>query len=127
MGGGCGNKPAVWIDGGIHAREWISLATVTWMLKELVENSQEGSNSDISTEWTGISYLLTTLMVMSFPELTTGCGGRRGQITEAGCTAWVWTLIETGDFTGTQEDPATTDVRIPTTDQRHSQRSRTGM
>jgi len=45
--GGCGNKPAVWIDGGIHAREWISLATVTWMLKELVENSQEGSNSDI--------------------------------------------------------------------------------
>merc|ERR1712025_1351967 len=117
MGGGCGNKPAVWIDGGIHAREWISLATVTWMLKELVENSQEGSNSD----------LLTTLMVMSFPELTTGCGGRRGQITEAGCTAWVWTLTETGDFTGTQEDPATTDVRIPTTGQRHSQRSRTGM
>jgi len=45
--GGCGNKPAVWIDGGIHAREWISLATVTWMLRELVENSQEGANSDI--------------------------------------------------------------------------------
>merc|ERR1719430_2097006 len=36
--GECGNKPAVWIDGGIHAREWVSPATTTWMLKELVEN-----------------------------------------------------------------------------------------
>ena len=43
--GGCGNKPAVWIDGGIHAREWISPATVTWMLNELVENPE---NADIS-------------------------------------------------------------------------------
>ena len=36
--GECGSKPAVWIDGGIHAREWVSPATVTWMLRELVEN-----------------------------------------------------------------------------------------
>ena len=36
--GECGSKPAVWIDGGIHAREWVSPATTTWMLKELVEN-----------------------------------------------------------------------------------------
>jgi len=45
--GGCGNKPAVWIDGGIHAREWISLATVTWMLRELVENTEGSGNQDI--------------------------------------------------------------------------------
>jgi hypothetical protein len=43
--GGCGNKKAVWIDGGIHAREWISPATVTWMLKELVENPE---NTDLT-------------------------------------------------------------------------------
>ena len=36
--GECGSKPAMWIDGGIHAREWISPAAVTWVLKELVEN-----------------------------------------------------------------------------------------
>jgi len=42
--GGCGNKKAVWIDGGIHAREWISPATVTWMLNELLENPE---NADL--------------------------------------------------------------------------------
>ena len=25
-------------DGGIHAREWITAAAVTWLLQELVEN-----------------------------------------------------------------------------------------
>lgn len=28
---------AIWIDGGIHAREWISPASVTYILNELVE------------------------------------------------------------------------------------------
>ncbi|PNF25142.1 Carboxypeptidase B [Cryptotermes secundus] len=31
-------KPAVWIDGGTHAREWISPAVVMYTLKQLVEN-----------------------------------------------------------------------------------------
>ena len=39
--GGCGYKPAMWIDGGIHAREWITPATVTWMMKELIENDAD--------------------------------------------------------------------------------------
>ncbi|PYZ99327.1 hypothetical protein A6K26_009850 [Gammaproteobacteria bacterium 2W06] len=33
------DKPGIFIDGGIHAREWISPATVTYMLNELVTNS----------------------------------------------------------------------------------------
>jgi len=45
--GGCGNKSAVWIDGGIHAREWIAPATTTWMLMELVENAEESGNLDL--------------------------------------------------------------------------------
>merc|ERR1712226_431986 len=37
---------AVWIDGGIHAREWIAPATATYMLGKLVETF---ANNDTST------------------------------------------------------------------------------
>ena len=33
----CGKKPAMWIDGGIHAREWIAPATVTFIIRKLME------------------------------------------------------------------------------------------
>ncbi|XP_076054215.1 carboxypeptidase B-like [Oratosquilla oratoria] len=36
---GGSNKPAVFVDGGIHAREWISPATVAYMMGKLVEES----------------------------------------------------------------------------------------
>jgi len=49
--GGCGNKPAVWIDGGIHAREWVSPAATTWMLKELVENDADHSDLTEQLDW----------------------------------------------------------------------------
>ncbi|KAK0093767.1 hypothetical protein PV326_012716 [Microctonus aethiopoides] len=35
------NAPAVWIDSGIHAREWISIASVTYIINYLVENSDD--------------------------------------------------------------------------------------
>eukprot|EP00096_Caligus_rogercresseyi_P000121 TRINITY_DN1032_c0_g1_i1.p1 TRINITY_DN1032_c0_g1~~TRINITY_DN1032_c0_g1_i1.p1 ORF type:complete len:314 (-),score=58.90 TRINITY_DN1032_c0_g1_i1:1260-2201(-) len=38
-------KPAIFIEGGIHAREWISPATVTYIINELVDNYDK--NSDI--------------------------------------------------------------------------------
>ena len=38
--GVCGQKPAIWIDGGIHAREWITPAVTTFHMKELVENRE---------------------------------------------------------------------------------------
>jgi murein tripeptide amidase MpaA len=39
------NRRAIWIDGGIHAREWISPAAVIYTLHQLVENYDE--NRDI--------------------------------------------------------------------------------
>jgi len=36
----------LWIDGGIHAREWISPATVTFMIHQLVE-VQDPSDADL--------------------------------------------------------------------------------
>lgn len=36
----------MWIDGGIHAREWITPAVVTFMLKQLVEDL-DAADSDL--------------------------------------------------------------------------------
>jgi len=49
--GECGSKPAVWIDGGIHAREWVSPAATTWMLKELVENDADHPDLLDNADW----------------------------------------------------------------------------
>jgi len=49
--GGCGNKPAMWIDSGIHAREWISPAVGTWMLNELVENNADHPDLLDKLDW----------------------------------------------------------------------------
>jgi len=49
--GGCGNKPAMWIDSGIHAREWISPATGTWMLNEVVENDAAHPDLTENLDW----------------------------------------------------------------------------
>ncbi|CAG0885786.1 unnamed protein product [Cyprideis torosa] len=35
-----GSKPVVWIDAGIHAREWIAPAVATYVIHELVENEK---------------------------------------------------------------------------------------
>ncbi|XP_057375607.1 carboxypeptidase B-like [Daphnia carinata] len=32
-----GTRPAIWIDGGFHAREWISPAVATYIIQQLVE------------------------------------------------------------------------------------------
>jgi len=36
-------KPAIWFDGGIHAREWITTATVIYILGTLLENYNKDS------------------------------------------------------------------------------------
>ena len=44
---GGGTKPAVWIDAGIHAREWISPAAVLYLINQLVENYGARQNKRI--------------------------------------------------------------------------------
>jgi hypothetical protein len=40
-----------WIDGGIHAREWISPATVTYIINELVNNYEQNKEIADAYEW----------------------------------------------------------------------------
>ena len=40
-------KPGIWIDGGIHAREWISPASVEYLVHELVENFELPENKNL--------------------------------------------------------------------------------
>jgi murein tripeptide amidase MpaA len=41
IGNGDANKAAVFIDGGIHAREWVSPASVTYLIHRMVETEGE--------------------------------------------------------------------------------------
>ncbi|EDW82391.2 uncharacterized protein Dwil_GK25779 [Drosophila willistoni] len=38
---GNSSNPGIWIDGGMHAREWISPATVTFMANQLIEGWED--------------------------------------------------------------------------------------
>lgn len=51
------NNKAIWIDGGIHAREWISPASVTYILNDLVENWDEHPKYIRNINW----YILPVL------------------------------------------------------------------
>lgn len=31
-------NPGIWIDGGMHAREWVSPATVTYIANQVIED-----------------------------------------------------------------------------------------
>jgi len=42
-------KPAVFVEGGIHAREWISPATVTYLIRSLVEGSEDVDRDILNT------------------------------------------------------------------------------
>uniref|UniRef100_T1JFH7 Peptidase M14 domain-containing protein n=1 Tax=Strigamia maritima TaxID=126957 RepID=T1JFH7_STRMM len=44
-------KPAVWIDAGIHAREWIAPATAMYIIKKLVINYEENFKLSDGVEW----------------------------------------------------------------------------
>jgi len=41
------NKPAAFIDGGIHAREWVSPAAVTYVIQRMLEGSEFSGLLDI--------------------------------------------------------------------------------
>ena len=48
--GNVGNK-AIFVDGAIHAREWISPAFTTWLINELVVNYANHKDLVDNVDW----------------------------------------------------------------------------
>lgn len=51
MSNGNPRNKAIWVDGGIHAREWISPASVTYILNNLVEEWDDQPNYIKDINW----------------------------------------------------------------------------
>lgn len=62
-----GNK-AIWIDGGIHAREWISPAAVTYILNYLVEEWDDQPDYIKNVNWYAAEFLTSISSEASISE-----------------------------------------------------------
>jgi len=51
----CGDRPVIWMDGGVHGREWISPAAVSYLARELVVMYKATKKMTRMFDW----YLLT--------------------------------------------------------------------
>jgi murein tripeptide amidase MpaA len=49
--GGEGHRPAVLVDGGIHAREWIAPAMALYIIHQLVEHNDTNSDLTDGVDW----------------------------------------------------------------------------
>ena len=49
--GGSGKRPAILIDAGIHAREWIAPTMALYIIQQLVENNTANSNLTGGVDW----------------------------------------------------------------------------
>lgn len=49
--GGNGQRPAVFIEAGIHAREWIAPSVALYLLNQLVENYDSNKDLVDSLDW----------------------------------------------------------------------------
>ena len=89
------NRKGIFIEGGMHAREWIGPATTTYVLNQvLTSEDKEVRTIAESFDW----YFVPTPMVMFILTLPTACGVRLVLLMVK--IALVPTLIVTGVSTG---------------------------
>ncbi|KAJ4438864.1 hypothetical protein ANN_14817, partial [Periplaneta americana] len=74
--GGSGSRPAILIDGGIHAREWIAPAMALYIINQLVENNAANSDLTDAVDW----YILPVLNPDGYEYSFTSGKSFRGRI-----------------------------------------------
>ncbi|XP_071944571.1 carboxypeptidase B-like [Antedon mediterranea] len=62
------DKPIVWLEGGIHSREWVSPATMIYITHELV--SKYGKDTDITTLMDGLHFYIIPVFNVDGYEYT---------------------------------------------------------
>jgi murein tripeptide amidase MpaA len=68
LDGSIGNNPVMLVDGGIHAREWISHMTVAYLIYQLVERSAENLDLLENVDWVIIPVVNPDGYVYSFTD-----------------------------------------------------------
>ena len=72
-------KPVIWLDCGIHAREWVSPPACLHAIHTLVQDSNSvDPRADLLQAFDFTSFLWQTQTATSTAGLTTECGGRTG-------------------------------------------------
>jgi murein tripeptide amidase MpaA len=66
--GGFGNKPIIFIDGGMHAREWVSQASLMYFLHRLIEDPTTSNELLNNLDWIIIPNLNPDGYVWAFNE-----------------------------------------------------------
>lgn len=69
--GGFGRKPLIFVDGGMHAREWVSQASLMYLLHRMVEDPETSREFLENVDWIIIPNLnpVCSLCVESFTRL----------------------------------------------------------
>ena len=60
-------KPNIWIEAGIHAREWIAPAMATYIIDQLLNNDKDGL--DVCLNLISIFCQVLIQMVMNIQEI----------------------------------------------------------
>ena len=67
---GCGTKNIMYVEGGIHAREWMSPAVVTYFINELTVNAAANMDMLENLDWRVDEWLIALHMCLIYIHKT---------------------------------------------------------
>jgi carboxypeptidase A4 len=93
--GGFGRKPAVFVDGGMHAREWVSQASMMYLIYRLVEDTETSNELLQNVDWIIIPNLNPVSQTL---ELSTSFKSRR-------FSGWLCSCLHSQSIVEAKQEP----------------------